>query len=486
MVIRNFQHEREDLFVCCKCESQTRGQHSDMSMWCDMVSHNRTRSVSLQQLLEQSLAKEERERRCDECGCETATATSSLIKLPIVLIVYLKRYKYDTQELAPSGKVSKVIDIPDTVCLTSLVSETVATPSIFLPALAPHHTQEVALGPQSPPATPTKNRDVSTAGLDTPVKFKGLEEAEVSKMSEDDQMEYLMYISQKEALTSSGPDGGQEDKDLLAALEASMMDDTFNQIINMADTEVEPNRGDLDTDTEQKTGPIDENVGTGICKTPARKRSFGQLGSGVFVRSGGNDEEVADSEIIFKNETEYDKLEQTMGFKQFGRKTYSKAVKGKEGDQQESRLQRPATKEEEDADLQRALELSTREAEKTLVEDTSSNQFQWAMEDNENNNSEEANCSTTPFPGPVPGLPEHSYHLHSVVSHYGASATSGHYVADVFRFDGGGWYRYDDTRVTKTDSRAVRTGTNTANGYIFTYLYQPLWEKCKRQAEEGQ
>merc|ERR1712096_195973 len=106
-------------------------------------------------------------------------------------------------------------------------------------------------------------------------------------------------------------------------------------------------------------------------------------------------------------------------------------------------------------------ELSTREAEKTLVEDTSSNQFQWAMEDNENNNSEEANCSTTPFPGTVPGLPEHSYHLHSVVSHYGASATSGHYVADVFRFDGGGWYRYDDTRVTKTDSRAVRTGTNT-------------------------
>merc|ERR1719186_1595564 len=59
------------------------------------------------------------------------------------------------------------------------------------------------------------------------------------------------------------------------------------------------------------------------------------------------------------------------------RKTYSKAVKGKKGDQQESRLQRPATKEEEDADLQRALELSTQEVEETLVEDTSSNQFQW-------------------------------------------------------------------------------------------------------------
>ena len=194
MVVRNFQPEREDFFICCNCESHTRGRHTDMSMWC----HNRTSSVSLQQLLEQSLAKEERELRYDECGCETATATSSLI-------IYLKRYKYNMQDLAPIGMVSKVVvvvDIPDTVCLTSLVGGTVALPSSFLPALAPHHTQEVALCPQSPPATPAKNRDA----LDTPVKFKRLKDAEVSTMSEDDQMEYLMHISKNEALFSSGQD----------------------------------------------------------------------------------------------------------------------------------------------------------------------------------------------------------------------------------------------------------------------------------------
>merc|ERR1712096_36236 len=105
------------------------------------------------------------------------------------------------------------------------------------------------------------------------------------------------------------------------------------------------------------------------------------------------------------------------------------------------------------------------------------------MEDTENNNEEVNTNSST---SPVPGQPEHSYRLHSVVSHYGASVSSGHYVADVFRFDGGGWHRYDDSMVTKIESRSVRTGSNTHNCYILTYIYQPLWEQCQRVAGEGQ
>merc|ERR1719186_809247 len=223
-------------------------------------------------------------------------------------------------------------------------------------------------------------------------------------------MEYMLHISQKEALTSSGPDGDKEDKDLLAALEASMMDETFpfnqNISMDMADTETELNRDDLITDTERKNGPVsdNDNVGTGMCKTPARKRSFRELGGGGFVHSGGDAGGAADIEGDVNDlvETERNKLEQTMDSRQFGKKTYSKAVKGMEGDDQEVRLHRPTTKEEEEADLQRALELSTLEVENNLVEDLSSNQIQWAMEDTENNN-EEVSSSTSP----VPGQPEH-------------------------------------------------------------------------------
>jgi len=72
---------------------------------------------------------------------------------------------------------------------------------------------------------------------------------------------------------------------------------------------------------------------------------------------------------------------------------------------------------------------------------------------------------------------QHSYKLQSVVSHQGFSATSGHYVADVCRSDVGStplWFRYDDDSVTATSLDEVLTGSNCYNGYILTYLYEPL------------
>lgn len=75
----------------------------------------------------------------------------------------------------------------------------------------------------------------------------------------------------------------------------------------------------------------------------------------------------------------------------------------------------------------------------------------------------------------VLGLPEHDYRLVSVVSHYGATTSSGHYVADVYRFDQGSWFRYDDTVVTPINELNVRNnGNNTKNGYIFMYVQESL------------
>ena len=127
----NFLHEREEFHVCSNCNAESSARHSDMAIWCETVSHTvntRTRSTSLQLLLEQNFAKEKRERRCEECGCETAATTIRLVKLPRVIVIYLKRYNYNHQDLARSKKVRSVIDIPETVNLTSLVTETVNLP----------------------------------------------------------------------------------------------------------------------------------------------------------------------------------------------------------------------------------------------------------------------------------------------------------------------------------------------------------------------
>lgn len=134
MVKVNFLHKREEFYFCSDCKAQSSARHSDMAIWCDTISRSiktRTRSVSLQQLLEQNFAVEKREKRCEDCGCETATTISRLVKLPRVLVIYLKRYKYNHQD-APDRKVKSVIDIPETVYLTSLVVHTVSLPNISL------------------------------------------------------------------------------------------------------------------------------------------------------------------------------------------------------------------------------------------------------------------------------------------------------------------------------------------------------------------
>merc|ERR1719167_706427 len=90
--------------------------------------------------------------------------------------------------------------------------------------------------------------------------------------------------------------------------------------------------------------------------------------------------------------------------------------------------------------------------------------------------------SVLEFPMALTGPREHRYRLLSVVSHYGDRISSGHFVADVFRFDAGEWYQYDDTIVTKTSEQIVRGERNQKNSYILMYIHLPLWEACQEAA----
>eukprot|EP00096_Caligus_rogercresseyi_P013390 TRINITY_DN6049_c0_g1_i2.p1 TRINITY_DN6049_c0_g1~~TRINITY_DN6049_c0_g1_i2.p1 ORF type:complete len:616 (+),score=208.87 TRINITY_DN6049_c0_g1_i2:88-1848(+) len=67
-----------------------------------------------------------------------------------------------------------------------------------------------------------------------------------------------------------------------------------------------------------------------------------------------------------------------------------------------------------------------------------------------------------------------SYQLASIVSHLGSSASSGHYIADVFRFDRKAWFRYNDMNVFKRSVDCVRSDENMRNGYLFVYTHCQL------------
>ena len=404
----NFRHEREEFHVCSDCNAQSGARHSDMAFWCDTVSHtvnSRTRSVSLQKLLEQNFTKEKRERRCEECGCETSTTTSKLVSLPKVIIINLKRYKYNNQDFAMGGKVSRVIDIPETVCLTSMVAETVSLPSTSLPTLL----QDITTPPQ-----PASREAVHFSSL-IPAKFTGLTQAQLAQLSEEDQLEYLLHVSQKEALSIGESGDDQEDKDIMAALDASMKEETFNQIMSMTDAGFKQSQDSL----PDKVDTSGDRVKRDIIRTSAKKRTFGQVG---LVGEESFDNHSIDNDIVNQNIMLRPREGKTEGW------TYSRSLRENVlNDYQDSKPRQPRTKDDEEADLKEALKLSMQEDFVKMKENINLNKFQWAMEDIENNNhNDELNILSQ-------GQPEHCYKLASVVSHHGVGARSGHYVADVFR-----------------------------------------------------
>ena len=444
LVDTNFLYEREEQFACCSCGAKSQSRHTDVSFFCDL-SQSSLPCVPLQQLVQQTLAPEVRERRCESCGCETATTTTRLVRLPKVLVLYLKRYKYSQSGPAPSRKVTRLVDIPESVNLSCLVSDNVILPSSQLPVslVKPQTTAS-----QVPPSTPTKTNPLPVPQFGTPIKFKGKTEEELMKLSEDDQTEYLLYISQKEALTSQGREtmfvNEDEDEDLKAALEASLLDVTDNS-------------GNSFDNNEQKEN-IDKTNSDVVFKTPIRKRhhslsspikepsaKIGRHSGGVFTHStesltlgkasqlnGG----VKRGDTPTPCERNAISAETPKAIEYFNSDGSQSPKADRDGEKTKSwknSFHRPVTKAEEEADMLRALELSTQDMGCSSDQEDMADDTRIAVEDTENSTDKEMPVDSSSVLETEPGLPEHSYKLSSVVSHFGASTSAGHYVADVFR-----------------------------------------------------
>ena len=365
-------------------------------------------SASLQQLVEKTLAPEVREKRCDKCVHETAETETKITKLPRVLLLFLKRYKY----MAVGGgtvttstrKVTRLVDIPASINLDNIVSDDVLSPdSILAESVVINDSPEsdcagleLTLADSTNTALTTPKKSDNTAvpyeGLGTPIKFKGKTEEELSKLSEEDQTEYLLYISQKEALTSHGREvvfeNEDEDEELKAALEASLLDVTGDE----EDKKVSSERKSAEFKTPRKR----QHSTSSLDPSPPPSK-VACHGDGVFSHTAESLLKRADTP------SPEEKKDKKISWKKS--------------------FHRPESQAEEDADMMKALELSTQgEMQPTVVAETGG-ECEPCL-----------NCARAcKMASPEGQEGEHCYRLTSVVSHFGASTAAGHYVADVHR-----------------------------------------------------
>ncbi|KAB7505017.1 Ubiquitin carboxyl-terminal hydrolase 37 [Armadillidium nasatum] len=75
---------------------------------------------------------------------------------------------------------------------------------------------------------------------------------------------------------------------------------------------------------------------------------------------------------------------------------------------------------------------------------------------------------------------EHCYRLVSVVSHFGQTTTTGHYVSDVLKCDEDKWYHYDDENVTCLSESVIGGEGRQKNGYIFFYIHRDIYNDMKK------
>ena len=131
LVTTNFKYWLEESITCSSCGIFDSRVNSDV-VFRVCIPHQEL--TTLQNLFIDSLDKEVRERRCDQCDGQHASVVSKLKTLPRALLIVIKRYSLCGEER--NQRVIKnisAVDIPDTLYVDSITEKGASSPF--------HHSQ---------------------------------------------------------------------------------------------------------------------------------------------------------------------------------------------------------------------------------------------------------------------------------------------------------------------------------------------------------
>ena len=89
-----------------------------------------------------------------------------------------------------------------------------------------------------------------------------------------------------------------------------------------------------------------------------------------------------------------------------------------------------------------------------------------------------------PPPFSVNQASDNTYKLVAVISHYGDTTQTGHYVCDVHSSARDRWFQYDDLRVSRVSEADVLGDSRQKNGYLFFYMHNQLCGQTGGQTGE--
>ncbi|KAL7646244.1 UNVERIFIED_CONTAM: hypothetical protein RMT77_003153 [Armadillidium vulgare] len=125
------------------------------------------------------------------------------------------------------------------------------------------------------------------------------------------------------------------------------------------------------------------------------------------------------------------------------------------------RISEKSDEEKEEEEFQTAIRLSLQDSGMSYANQDTEDEIQISSSDSEMKS-------------------EHCYRLVSVVSHFGQTTTTGHYVSDVLKCDEDKWYHYDDENVTSLSESVIGGEGRQKNGYIFFYIHRDIYNDMKK------
>ncbi|KAK2495475.1 hypothetical protein MC885_021484 [Smutsia gigantea] len=469
-VITNFEFELLASIICKECGHIVLKTEVSNSLSISIPSERQALPVSIQSALDIFFKAEELEYECEKCKCKSSVLQQKLIRLPRVLIVHLKRYSFN--EFFSLSKDNQEVAIPRYLTLSPYCNGNTKPP---VPLSKNAHSTEFQVlklfekvySETISSLTPSTN--LTSASKDSLAPHVGSDkESEPQKYqmpckgssSEQQQTGPGTKLSTVESKLTNAGDGAAPEKKLFAADLIMSLENIFASLML---------EGERTNDSDASLAKVHPEE---MLANPKQKRDE-------------KDNECVDFESVFKS-TEYfseDKESRIM-------EEFQKAA---EQIQQSERV-RIYKQAPQLALLQSLLNPNAQECTENLRTPTKLNLQKasvnsvGALGSNENPGDKdvektEAKAKQRRRSPKVEHC--HTYWLIAVVSHLGATSSSGHYITDAYDFESQGWFTYNDLQVSGIQEHSMLKA-RLCSGYIFFYMHNKIFEELLEREKISQ